>query len=63
MYDNLELWSDTEEGQDKAVLVIRQGMVNHSLVIRSRDQSFPTLVELTPNIRLFNRLTDSQFVL
>ena len=33
MYDNLELWSDTEEGQDKAVLVIRQGMVNHSLVI------------------------------
>ena len=37
MYDNLELWSDTEEGQDKAVLVIRQGMVNHSLVSDPRD--------------------------
>jgi len=47
MYDNLELWSDTEEGQDKAVLVIRQGMVNHSLVSDPEINLSATLVELT----------------
>lgn len=28
-YDNLELWSGTDEGQDEAILIIRRGLVNH----------------------------------
>jgi len=31
-YDNLDLWSDTPEGQDDAIIIIRQGLVNHALV-------------------------------
>ena len=27
MYDNLDLWSKTEEGQDEAILIIRRGLV------------------------------------
>jgi len=47
MYDNLELWSNTEEGQDKAVLIIRQGLVNHSLVSDPEINLSATLVELS----------------
>ena len=46
-YDNLELWSDNEEGQDKAIIVIRQGLVNHSLVSDPEINLSATLVELT----------------
>lgn len=31
-YDNLQLWSVSDEGQDEAILVIRKALVNHSLV-------------------------------
>jgi replication factor C small subunit len=31
-YDNLQLWSASDEGQDEAILVIRKALVNHSLV-------------------------------
>ena len=31
-YDNLSLWSDSDEGQDEAILIIRKGLVNHSMV-------------------------------
>lgn len=47
MYDNLELWSDTEEGQDSAILMIRNGLVNHSLVSDPEINLSATLVELT----------------
>ena len=47
MYDNLELWSDTEEGQDNAILVIRSGLVNHSLVSDPEINLSATLVELS----------------
>ena len=30
MYDNLELWSKSQEGQDQAILAIRKGLVQHS---------------------------------
>lgn len=30
-YDNLDIWSDTPEGQDEAILIIRTAMVNASL--------------------------------
>lgn len=32
MYDNLDLWSDTPEGQDKAIIIIRNAIVNAALV-------------------------------
>ena len=47
MYDNLELWSETEEGQDQAILTIRNGLVNHSLVSDAEINLSATLVELT----------------
>lgn len=46
MYDNLELWSDTEEGQDKAILTIRKGLVNHAMVSDPEINLSATLVEL-----------------
>ena len=30
MYDNLDLWSKTEEGRDEAIMIIRKGIVWHS---------------------------------
>ena len=47
MYDNLELWSETTDGQDKAILAIRDGMVNHSMVADPEINLSATLVELT----------------
>jgi DNA polymerase III delta prime subunit len=32
MYNNLDLWSDTAEGQDKAIIIIRNAIVNAALV-------------------------------
>jgi len=46
-YDNLELWSDTEEGQDQAILAIRTGLVNHSFVADPEINLSATLCELT----------------
>jgi len=47
MYDNLELWGDTDEKQDSAILIIRNGLVNHSLVSDPEINLSATLVELT----------------
>ena len=47
MYNNLDLWSSTQEGQDKAVVIIRNGLVNHSLVADTEINLSATLVELT----------------
>ena len=47
MYDNLELWSKTEEGQDDAILIIRKGLVNHSMVADAEINLSATLVELS----------------
>jgi DNA polymerase III delta prime subunit len=47
MYDNLELWSSTPEGQDEAILAIRKGLVNHSMVADPEINLSATLVELT----------------
>jgi len=46
-YDNLELWGDTEEKQDQAIVAIRQGLVNHSFVADPEINLSATLVELT----------------
>ena len=47
MYDNLDLWSKTPEGQDEAILAIRKGLVNHSMVADPEINLSATLVELT----------------
>jgi DNA polymerase III delta prime subunit len=46
MYDNLEMWSKTPEGQDEAILAIRKGMVNHSMVADPEINLSACLVEL-----------------
>jgi len=47
MYDNLELWSDTQEGQDQAVLIIAKGLRNIPMVADQEINLAATLVELT----------------
>ena len=46
MYDNLSLWSDQQEKQDQAIVIIRQGLVNHSFVADPEINLSATLVEL-----------------
>lgn len=47
MYDNLELWSKTEAGQDEAILAIRKGLVSHAQIADAEINLSATLVELT----------------
>lgn len=46
MYDNLDLWSDNEEGQDQAILIIRRAIVNSSMVADQEINLSACLVEL-----------------
>ena len=46
LYDNLELWSTEPEKQDQAIVIIRQGLVNHSFVADPEINLSATLVEL-----------------
>ena len=46
-YDNLNMWSDNDEGQDAAILVIRKGLVNHSLCADAEINLSATLTELS----------------
>lgn len=46
-YDNLDMWSKTPEGQDEAILIIRKGLVNHSMVADTEINLSATLCELT----------------
>lgn len=46
-YDNLQLWSATDEGQDEAILVIRKALVNHSLVADPEINISAMIVELS----------------
>lgn len=47
MYDNLYLWSESDEGQDEAILIIRKGMVNHATCADAEINLSATMVELT----------------
>jgi replication factor C small subunit len=47
MYDNLDLWGTTEEQQDKAIVIIRNGLINHSMVADVEINLAATLIELT----------------
>lgn len=47
MYDNLDMWSKTPEGQDEAILIIRKGLVNHVSCADAEINLSATLVELS----------------
>lgn len=47
MHQNLDLWSDTQEGQDEAIKIIRKGAATHSLVADHEINLSATLVELS----------------
>jgi DNA polymerase III delta prime subunit len=46
MYDNLELWGDTPERQDQAIVIIRNGLVNNNAVADVEINLSATLIEL-----------------
>ena len=46
MYDNLELWGNTPEQQDQAIVIIRNGVVNIPLVADQEINLSATLIEL-----------------
>ncbi len=47
MYDNLELWGDTQESKDAAILIIAKGLRNIPMVADQEINLAATLVELT----------------
>ena len=47
MYDNLDLWGKTQEHQDQAIKIIRNGIVNIPLVADQEINLAATIVELT----------------
>jgi DNA polymerase III delta prime subunit len=47
MYDNLDLWSSSPEGQDEAITIIAKGLVRHSQIADPEINLSATLVELT----------------
>lgn len=46
-YDNLDMWSNTDDGQDEAIKIIRKGLVNHSMCADAEINLSATLVELS----------------
>jgi hypothetical protein len=47
MYDNLDLWAKTPELQDRAVIIIRNGLVNVPMVADQEINLSATLCELS----------------
>jgi len=47
MYDNLDMWSKTDEGQDEAILIIRRGLVDHVSCADPEINLSATIVELS----------------
>ena len=46
MYDNLDLWGQTPEQQDQAIVIIRNGAANVALVADQEINLSATLIEL-----------------
>ena len=47
MYDNLDLWGNNAEQQDQAIVIIRNGSVNHNAVADVEINLAATLIELS----------------
>ena len=46
LYDNLDLWGDDDDQRDQAIVIIRNGLVNHSFVADPEINLSATLIEL-----------------
>ncbi len=46
MYDNLDVFSDDEEMQDQAVIIIKQGLVDHTICADAEINMSATLIKL-----------------
>ena len=46
MYRNLDFWGQTEEQQDEAIIIIRNGLVKHSQIADPEINLSATLIEL-----------------
>ena len=46
MYDNLQLWGETQEQHDQAILIIAKGLRNIPMVADQEINLAATLVEL-----------------
>lgn len=46
-YDNLDLWSTTDEGRDEAIVAIRDGIVAHNFCLDPEINLSATLIQLT----------------
>jgi hypothetical protein len=46
-YDNLDLWSQTEDGQDQAILIIKKAMVDHTLCADPEINLAAAMIELS----------------
>ena len=46
MYDNLDVFATEEDKQDQAILIIKQGLVDHSFVADPEINMSATLVKL-----------------
>lgn len=47
MYDNLEIWGESDDIQDKAIVIIRNAIVNHSMVADAEINLAACLIELS----------------
>ena len=54
MYNNLELFGDTEDKKDSALLIIKQGLVDHTLIADPELNLSATLVKLARNNRSYH---------
>jgi hypothetical protein len=50
LYSNVELFGDSEEKQDQAVLIIKQGLVDHTLVCDPEINLAAVLIRLARNM-------------
>ena len=50
MYRNVELFGNTREQQDQAVLIIKQGLVDHTICADSEINLAATLIKLARNL-------------
>jgi DNA polymerase III delta prime subunit len=51
MYDSLDLWGDTDDQKDAAILTIRDGLVNHSFVADPEINLSATLITLLQGLK------------
>ena len=46
MYDNIELFGDTDDLKDQAIIIIKQGLIDHTICADSEINLAATLIKL-----------------